>query len=202
MQAIPHGVLCFLSSYGLMNKLMKHFKESGLGSQLRALKHVFWEPQRSDDFEHVLQEYRAACKISGIRARYRREAAAAAASGDNSASDPVDQVAASVDRLRRQQDFGPDYDAADSEECVIEVKAIVDSIDGPKKGKPDRRPKHKKGKRRGIGLQLQARHEYERLAGPQDGAIMFAVRCSACCHGGSGLQGYKRTQGPVTTWPM
>lgn len=40
-RVVPFGVLCFLPSYGFMNKLLRRMKLTGMEDQLARLKHIF-----------------------------------------------------------------------------------------------------------------------------------------------------------------
>ncbi|XP_045539006.1 Fanconi anemia group J protein homolog isoform X2 [Papilio machaon] len=53
----PHGVLCFLPSYTLMNKLVNRWKETGLWGELNELKQVFMEARNARDHSDVMEEY-------------------------------------------------------------------------------------------------------------------------------------------------
>ncbi|XP_026727702.1 Fanconi anemia group J protein homolog isoform X2 [Trichoplusia ni] len=47
----PHGLLCFLPSYSLLDRLLKDWQETGLWDKLTQLKNVFYEKRR--DSEHI-----------------------------------------------------------------------------------------------------------------------------------------------------
>ncbi|XP_013146358.1 PREDICTED: Fanconi anemia group J protein-like isoform X2 [Papilio polytes] len=58
-RATPHGVLCFLPSYSLMNKLVARWKETGLWEELNELKKVFLEARNAREHSEVMEEYYA-----------------------------------------------------------------------------------------------------------------------------------------------
>ena len=62
--AVPEGVLCFLPSYALLCALRGRWQSTGLWKRLKALKHVFVEPQDAEQFEAVIGAYRGACRPS------------------------------------------------------------------------------------------------------------------------------------------
>ncbi|XP_041972498.1 Fanconi anemia group J protein homolog isoform X2 [Aricia agestis] len=53
----PHGVLCFLPSYRLMNILMKRWQDTGVWQQLEELKHVFMENKNAKDHDDIMEDY-------------------------------------------------------------------------------------------------------------------------------------------------
>ncbi|CAH2052355.1 unnamed protein product, partial [Iphiclides podalirius] len=55
--ATPHGVLCFLPSYHLMNSLQKRWKETNIWQQLNELKHVFMESRNVKDHNDIMEDY-------------------------------------------------------------------------------------------------------------------------------------------------
>ncbi|KAI8442064.1 hypothetical protein MSG28_005703 [Choristoneura fumiferana] len=56
-QVTPNGVLCFLPSYMLMNKLVKRWRESGMWAQLNDTKHVFMESRNVRDHNDIMEDY-------------------------------------------------------------------------------------------------------------------------------------------------
>ncbi|KAK8774435.1 hypothetical protein V5799_011035 [Amblyomma americanum] len=58
-KAVPHGVLCFFPSYGMMNKLAQRWQLTGMWYKLESLKHIAMEPQKADgkSFEHTMDGY-------------------------------------------------------------------------------------------------------------------------------------------------
>lgn len=62
---IPHGVLCFLPSYGMLDKLVSRWQCTGLWNKLMCKKTVLCEPRRAnEDFQQVIQEFYEAVKDS------------------------------------------------------------------------------------------------------------------------------------------
>ncbi|XP_065192679.1 uncharacterized protein LOC135823764 isoform X2 [Sycon ciliatum] len=57
-QTVPFGVLCFLPSYSMMDKLMRRWSMTGLVDHIRRTKHVLLEPRHGrDEFDAMLQEF-------------------------------------------------------------------------------------------------------------------------------------------------
>ncbi|KNC49459.1 uncharacterized protein AMSG_11882 [Thecamonas trahens ATCC 50062] len=61
---VPHGMLVFVTSYTLLDKLVKRWKETGLYAQLSQLKRVVQEPRAKADFEGTMAKFYAAIKGS------------------------------------------------------------------------------------------------------------------------------------------
>ncbi|XP_050679704.1 Fanconi anemia group J protein homolog isoform X2 [Leptidea sinapis] len=53
----PSGVLCFLPSYGLMNTLVRRWRETNVWSKLEQLKHVFMESRNVRDHSDIMEDY-------------------------------------------------------------------------------------------------------------------------------------------------
>ncbi len=61
-QTVPHGVLVFLSSYKMLDKLQKRWEDTGVYHQLCEYKEVMSEPRggdRSVDFDELMGEFYA-----------------------------------------------------------------------------------------------------------------------------------------------
>ncbi|KAJ1971713.1 hypothetical protein H4R35_005102 [Dimargaris xerosporica] len=58
-QETPHGVLCFMPSYGLIDKMVSRWSVTNLYTQLEEVKDVFLEPQQATQakFEKFLKKY-------------------------------------------------------------------------------------------------------------------------------------------------
>ncbi|XP_047999138.1 Fanconi anemia group J protein homolog isoform X4 [Leguminivora glycinivorella] len=56
-QVTPSGVLCFLPSYALINKLVKRWRETGLWMQLSQTKRVFVESRNVRDHNDIMEDY-------------------------------------------------------------------------------------------------------------------------------------------------
>jgi Fanconi anemia group J protein len=56
---VPHGVLCFFSSYKVLEKMVTRWQRTGLWQQINALKAVMVEPRAGDrvDFDDLLRSY-------------------------------------------------------------------------------------------------------------------------------------------------
>nr|QZX63216.1 fanconi anemia group J protein [Halisarca dujardinii] len=61
-ETVPHGVLCFLSSYKMMDKLSQRWKTTDLFARLERCKTVLMEPRASEksEFDSVIQQFYAA----------------------------------------------------------------------------------------------------------------------------------------------
>uniref|UniRef100_A0A914DQ70 Helicase ATP-binding domain-containing protein n=1 Tax=Acrobeloides nanus TaxID=290746 RepID=A0A914DQ70_9BILA len=60
-QIVPKGVLCFMSSYRILELLYKHFQNNfGIWRELQRVKQVCIEPRRSAELTNVMDEYEAA----------------------------------------------------------------------------------------------------------------------------------------------
>ncbi|XP_058805941.1 Fanconi anemia group J protein homolog [Phymastichus coffea] len=74
-QAVPHGVLCFFSSYTMMDNQTQRWKETGTWNEIERCKHIVTEPRRNNDLDEIMSEFRevikdtserpAACGITG-----------------------------------------------------------------------------------------------------------------------------------------
>jgi len=60
--AVPHGVLCFMPSYMLMEKLYNRWQVTGQLDRLRRIKVVMCEPRRGDQLEELMTKYYAAVR--------------------------------------------------------------------------------------------------------------------------------------------
>ncbi|KAI6661503.1 hypothetical protein LOD99_13376 [Oopsacas minuta] len=59
-ESVPDGVLCFLPSYSVMDKLRERWKSIGVVKRLCELKHVVWEPRgsgKADAFKEDMNSY-------------------------------------------------------------------------------------------------------------------------------------------------
>ncbi|XP_043677998.1 Fanconi anemia group J protein homolog isoform X2 [Vespula pensylvanica] len=57
-QSVPHGVLCFFSSYYMMNNQIKRWKNNNFWHNIERYKRIFIEPRNNNDLEQVMREYR------------------------------------------------------------------------------------------------------------------------------------------------
>lgn len=66
-QTVSHGVLCFLPSYKMLDKLRDRWMHTGLWEKLERIKTVINEPKGGDksDFDRLLQQYYDAIKCKG-----------------------------------------------------------------------------------------------------------------------------------------
>ncbi|XP_047735817.1 Fanconi anemia group J protein homolog [Hyalella azteca] len=56
-RAVPRGVLCFLPSYSLLDKLVSRWQGGGIWRGLGEKKRVFIEPRRSEEFERTISDF-------------------------------------------------------------------------------------------------------------------------------------------------
>ncbi|KAM3936095.1 Fanconi anemia group J protein [Leptodactylus fuscus] len=68
-QTVSHGVLCFLPSYKMLEKLKDRWMHTGLWENLEQIKTVIKEPQGGDktDFDKLLQTYYDAIRFRGVK---------------------------------------------------------------------------------------------------------------------------------------
>ncbi|XP_046829965.1 Fanconi anemia group J protein homolog isoform X1 [Vespa crabro] len=59
-QSIPHGILCFFSSYYMMNNQIKRWKSNNYWEEIKRYKRIFIEPRNSNDLGEIMKEYREA----------------------------------------------------------------------------------------------------------------------------------------------
>lgn len=59
---VPYGVLCFIPSYLLIEKLYARWQLTGLLKELRKIKEVMCEPRRGDQLEELMTKYYAAIR--------------------------------------------------------------------------------------------------------------------------------------------
>ena len=63
-QVVPHGVLCFLPSYSLLEKLVTRWNSTGLMNHLGNRKTIVCESRESAAFEETLKSYYEAIEAS------------------------------------------------------------------------------------------------------------------------------------------
>lgn len=58
-QVIPHGVLCFFTSYSMMEKLCNRWKITNVWEKIEAIKRIVCEPKKTDkiNFESTITEF-------------------------------------------------------------------------------------------------------------------------------------------------
>ncbi|KAL1459669.1 hypothetical protein WDU94_011626 [Cyamophila willieti] len=61
-ETVPYGVLCFLSSYSLLDKLFERWSSTGLMDEIREHKSVYCEPRRNNELEDIMLGYFTAIK--------------------------------------------------------------------------------------------------------------------------------------------
>ena len=57
MKTVPYGVLCFLPSYALLNKLINRWRETNMLEMMKRFKVVYSETRIAKDFNELLKEY-------------------------------------------------------------------------------------------------------------------------------------------------
>ncbi|KAA3676580.1 fanconi anemia group J protein [Paragonimus westermani] len=70
---VPGGVLCFLPSYSLLDKLAQRWETTNLISALRQVKHVMFEPRSSIGLDSWLNEFYAAVDDTGLSSLHARK---------------------------------------------------------------------------------------------------------------------------------
>ncbi|KAL7300542.1 hypothetical protein TKK_0006539 [Trichogramma kaykai] len=61
-ESVPHGVLCFFSSYAMMTGQLERWQETGVWGKLEARKCIVQEPRYSGDLDAMMREYRDAIR--------------------------------------------------------------------------------------------------------------------------------------------
>lgn len=64
---VPYGVLCFMPSYQLIEKLCARWQITGLMRELKKIKVVMCEPRRGDQLEQLMNKYYSAIKNANSR---------------------------------------------------------------------------------------------------------------------------------------
>lgn len=57
-ESIPHGILCFFSSYNVMNIQMERWRQNSIWSKITSIKTVFIEPRHGGGLTDIMNEYR------------------------------------------------------------------------------------------------------------------------------------------------
>lgn len=71
-ETVPYGVLCFMPSYVLMEKLFARWQVTGLLKELKRTKVVMCEPRRGDQLEDLMSKYYAAVRRASAPGGRRR----------------------------------------------------------------------------------------------------------------------------------
>ncbi|XP_043486503.1 Fanconi anemia group J protein-like isoform X2 [Polistes fuscatus] len=58
IEAVPHGVLCFFSSYIMMNNQITRWKVTNIWKNIQKYKKIFVEPRESSNLKDVMTQYR------------------------------------------------------------------------------------------------------------------------------------------------
>ncbi|KAK2579739.1 hypothetical protein KPH14_011080 [Odynerus spinipes] len=61
-RSVPHGILCFFSSYQMMNTQIKRWESSDTWISIQKYKRVFIEPRSTNDLADTMTEYRETIK--------------------------------------------------------------------------------------------------------------------------------------------
>ncbi|OAD57952.1 Fanconi anemia group J protein [Eufriesea mexicana] len=57
-ESVPHGILCFFSSYNVMHTQIGRWKNNSIWNKITNVKQVFTEPRYSNDLTAIMNEYR------------------------------------------------------------------------------------------------------------------------------------------------
>ncbi|XP_043250387.1 Fanconi anemia group J protein homolog isoform X1 [Colletes gigas] len=57
-ESVPHGILCFFSSYNMMHKQIERWKHNQMWDRIARRKRVFMEPRLGNDLAPIMQDYR------------------------------------------------------------------------------------------------------------------------------------------------
>nr|XP_033329267.1 Fanconi anemia group J protein-like [Megalopta genalis] len=63
-ESVPHGVLCFFSSYNTMNMQVERWRKTSIWSKIVNIKQVFIEPRYGGDLKGIMDEYRGVIKYT------------------------------------------------------------------------------------------------------------------------------------------
>lgn len=69
-QSVPHGVLCFFSSYKMMNTQIERWRETDVWNQLSNHKHVLLEPRLGNQLDETMKEFRSVIRDTSKSNRY------------------------------------------------------------------------------------------------------------------------------------
>ncbi|XP_014204113.1 Fanconi anemia group J protein homolog isoform X2 [Copidosoma floridanum] len=58
-QSVPHGVLCFFSSYNVLNEMLERWKSTDVYDNLEMVKRIILEPRFSTNYDQVMDEFRS-----------------------------------------------------------------------------------------------------------------------------------------------
>lgn len=68
-ESVPHGILCFFSSYKVMHRHLKRWKSTFIFSKIANVKRMFVEPPNGNDLTNVMREYRLAIQQTSVKKR-------------------------------------------------------------------------------------------------------------------------------------
>nr|XP_033199258.1 Fanconi anemia group J protein homolog [Bombus vancouverensis nearcticus] len=57
-ESVPHGILCFFSSYNVMHTQMKRWISNSIWTKITSVKQIFIEPRYGGDLKDIMYEYR------------------------------------------------------------------------------------------------------------------------------------------------
>lgn len=66
-ESVPHGVLCFFSSYTMMDSQIQRWRETGTWNQLERYKHILTEPKSNYELEEIMSDFRGVIKDTADR---------------------------------------------------------------------------------------------------------------------------------------
>ncbi|XP_050595699.1 Fanconi anemia group J protein homolog isoform X1 [Bombus affinis] len=57
-ESVPHGILCFFSSYNVMHTQMQRWINNSIWTKITSVKQIFIEPRHGGDLKDIMYEYR------------------------------------------------------------------------------------------------------------------------------------------------
>lgn len=57
-ESVPHGILCFFSSYNVMHTQMQRWISNSIWTKITSVKQIFIEPRYGGDLKDIMYEYR------------------------------------------------------------------------------------------------------------------------------------------------
>ncbi|XP_076644562.1 Fanconi anemia group J protein homolog isoform X2 [Halictus rubicundus] len=63
-ESVPHGILCFFSSYNVMNTQLDRWRKISIWSKINNIKQVFVEPRYVSDLNNIMNDFRDVIKAT------------------------------------------------------------------------------------------------------------------------------------------
>lgn len=57
-ETVPHGVLCFFTSYRVLHLMMRSWKSHKIWQQIARVKDIFIEPNQQSQLQHIMKQFR------------------------------------------------------------------------------------------------------------------------------------------------